>query len=296
MSKIKVLVLGGNGFTGKFVCKELQKRKIDFCCLIKENSDMKWLKKNKINFIIGNINNKENLIDVLEGCNFVINTASLAFINVENLISCCEFKNIERILCISSTSIFTKLNVKSKKIRIEAENKIIKSNLKWTILRPTMIFGTPDDRNIIKIIHWINKYPIIPIPGNGKALQRPIYVKDLSWAVVESLLNKKAIKKIINISGKDYITYISMIRLIEKKMRRNIFKLYIDKTFSIIICRLLEFLNLPFPLKSEQIRRINEDKLFLNNEAIDIIKYSPIAFEKAIDKEIKLYKKSFKKK
>ena len=53
-----------------------------------------------------------------------------------------------------------------------------------------MIFGTPEDRNIIKLIKWINKYPIIPIPGNGSALQRPIYVKDLSWAVVESILSK----------------------------------------------------------------------------------------------------------
>ena len=59
MIKKKVLVLGGNGFTGKFVCKELQKRKIDFHCLIKENTDTKWLKENKINFILGNIDNKK---------------------------------------------------------------------------------------------------------------------------------------------------------------------------------------------------------------------------------------------
>ena len=59
-----------------------------------------------------------------------------------------------------------------------------------------MIFGTPEDRNIIKIIDWIAKFPVIPIPGNGKALQRPVYVKDLSWAVVESILNERTIKKI----------------------------------------------------------------------------------------------------
>ena len=159
-----------------------------------------------------------------------------------------------------------------------------------------MIFGTPEDRNIIKLIKWINKYPIIPIPGNGSALQRPIYVKDLSWAVVESILSKKTIKKIINISGKDYISYISIIKTIENKMRRNIIKLHINKTFSILICRLFEFLKLPFPLKAEQIRRINENKLFVNNDAINLIKYSPIKFDKAIKEEIKLYKNSFKKK
>ena len=79
-------------------------------------------------------------------------------------------------------------------------------------------------------------------------------------------------------------------------MRRNIIKLHINKTFSILICRLFEFLKLPFPLKAEQIRRINENKLFVNNDAINLIKYSPIKFDKAIKEEIKLYKNSFKKK
>ena len=79
-------------------------------------------------------------------------------------------------------------------------------------------------------------------------------------------------------------------------MRRNIIKLHINKTFSILICRLFEFLKLPFSTKkAEQIRRINENKLFVNNDAINLIKYSPIKFDKAIKEEIKLYKNSFKK-
>ena len=47
----------------------------------------------KIKYIfLGNINNKFDLSKSMEGCNFVINTASLAFIDVEKFLNCCERK------------------------------------------------------------------------------------------------------------------------------------------------------------------------------------------------------------
>ena len=36
MDSLKILVLGGNGFTGKFLCKELQKRKLIFNALLEK--------------------------------------------------------------------------------------------------------------------------------------------------------------------------------------------------------------------------------------------------------------------
>ena len=84
-----------------------------------------------------------------------------------------------RLRFLSSTSIYTSLNASSKKIRNNAENIIKKSSLIWSIIRPTMIYGTPKDRNMIKLITWIDKVPLIPIFGNGNSLQQPIYVKKL---------------------------------------------------------------------------------------------------------------------
>ena len=289
MSKIKILLLGGNGFTGKFVCKELIKRNITFRCLLRRYTDIDWFIKNKIDFTFGNIDSRNDLLKSLNGCNYLINTTSLAYINLDNLLSCCDQKNIQRYLFVSSTSIFTKLNPKSKKLRMEAEEKIKSRNINWTILRPTMIFGTPGDRNLIKIIKWISKYPFILIPGNGLALQKPVYVEDLSWAIVESILNKNTIKRIFNISGKENISFNSIINIIEDKLKKRTYKIYLSKRFCLYITQIFEFFRLNLPLKSEQIRRINEDKLFSNKDAIDLIKYSPIKFESAISKEIFLF-------
>ena len=54
-----------------------------------------------------------------------------------------------------------------------------------------MIFGSPKDRNMIKLINWIDKVPFIPVFGKGNNFQQPIYVKDLAWSIVEIIEKRK---------------------------------------------------------------------------------------------------------
>ena len=80
-----------------------------------------------------------------------------------------------------------------------------------------MIYGNNRDRNLIKLIEWIDKYPIIPVFRKGLALQQPVYVGDVAWAVVESLLNSNSKNKIFNIAGDSPISFSKMIHFISQK-------------------------------------------------------------------------------
>ena len=53
----------------------------------------------------------------MKGYDYLINLASLGFINVDLLIKACDLCGLKRVIFISSTSIFTSLNVNSKKVR-----------------------------------------------------------------------------------------------------------------------------------------------------------------------------------
>ena len=46
---------------------------------------------------------------------------------------------------------------------------------------------------MIRLIKWIDKYPFIPIFGKGENLQQPVFVEDLSNAIV-SIRNRKHLK------------------------------------------------------------------------------------------------------
>ena len=288
----KIIVTGGNGFTGRFVCKELLKRKINFSVILRPGKNYNWLKRNKIDIIYADLDDKDTLSNAFRGFDFLINVASLGFGSAENIIAACENAGIKRTVFVSSTSIFTTLNANSKIIRKKAENSIKKSNLVWTIIRPTMIYGSPQDRNIIKLIKWINNFPIIPVFGDGKSLQQPVYVNDVALALVDVLYNEITFYKTYNISGKDPLTFNEVIDLISKKLERKVFKIFIPFKTIVKVLKFFEFFNIYFPLSSEQIIRINEDKSFPYNEASKDFGFDPLSFKSGINKEIEMFIKS----
>ena len=291
-SQMKILVTGANGFTGKFLCKELKKRKIKFTAVLRSGNDTSWMELNKIQYIFADLNNKKEFKEAINGYEILINLASLGFGIAPSVIKACEKCNIKRVIFISTTGIFTKLNPKSKKIRIEAENLIKESNLNWTIIRPTMIYGDIGDRNLIKLINLIYYFPVIPIFGRGKFLLQPIYVNDLAKAIVDIIQKKNTYFKIFNLSGKNAVSVKYLIKIVALALNKNIYIINFPSFLAIKILTITEIFGIKLPIKREQIERLLEDKNFSHEEAKKEFDYSPINIEDGINKEVKLFLKS----
>ncbi len=291
-SQMKILVTGANGFTGKFLCKELKKRKIKFTAVLRSGNDTSWMELNKIQYIFADLNNKKEFKEAINGYEILINLASLGFGIAPSVIKACEKCNIKRVIFISTTGIFTKLNPKSKKIRIEAENLIKESNLNWTIIRPTMIYGDIGDRNLIKLINLIYYFPVIPIFGRGKFLLQPIYVNDLAKAIVDIIQKKNTYFKIFNLSGKNPVSVKYLIKIVALALNKNIYIINFPSFLAIKILTITEIFGIKLPIKREQIERLLEDKNFSHEEAKKEFDYSPINIEDGINKEVKLFLKS----
>ncbi len=284
-----IIITGANGFTGRFVCKELIKRNISFLALLRPKTGIEWFKRHSIEVIFADLNDFDQLCSVLPKGKALVNIASIGFGAAPTIVNACEKIGIKRVVFVSTTAIFTKLNSKSKSIRLNAENSIVKSKLDYTILRPTMIYGSNKDRNLIRLIKWIRKYPFIPVFNRGSALQQPVYVGDVAWAVVSSLLNPKSINKIFNISGSHPVSFNEMINIISKKMNKRVLKISVNAKFAIFFTKIFNALNIKLPISEEQINRVIEDKSFTNDMAKEIINYEPLSFEEGISKEINEY-------
>lgn len=287
----KVIVSGADGFTGRHVCLDLKKRGISFAVILRPGTSAKWMDRNEIKVFFADLNKFDQLKFALKGYDSLINLASLGFLDIDTFIKTCNYCGLKRVIFISSTSIFTSLNVSSKEVRKQSELLIKKSSLNWTILRPTMIYGTERDRNMIRLIKWIDKYPFIPIFGKGKNLQQPVFVEDLSRSIVNILENEETFRNIFNLSGRYALTFIEVIRLIEKGLEKNIIKIFLPAKLFSVFFKFLEYFRLNLPIKSEQIERLNEDKDFKYEKANKYFGYDPISFDEGIIKEIIIYKK-----
>jgi len=288
---MKIILCGANGFTGRIICKEFLRRGINFLAILRPGNDTSWMIENGISFRNADLNNYKDLLKVINGANILVSVASIGFGNVPSILKACKKANIKRVIFTSTTSIFTKLNANSKKIRKIAEKQIKCSDLNWTIIRPTMIYGTPDDRNIIRLVRWIDKFPILPVVGNGNNLQQPIFVKDVAKSIILILNNENTFMKSFNIAGAKSITFNEIIYNINFELNKNCRIIYLPSKIVIKLFKILEKLKVKLPIKSEQLERLNEDKSFNYENAKKVFNFDPLSFKQGIKIEVEFYKK-----
>lgn len=283
---MKVIVTGATGFTGPRVVPLLLQSGYQVRCLYRQTSDRSLLAHPEIEWAPGDLSDTSALTASMHGTNALVNIASLGFGHAESIVSAAKKAGIERAIFISTTAIFTQLNAKSKKVRVAAELAIENSGLKYTILRPTMIYGSPRDRNMWRLIRLIRYCPIVPVFGDGNSLQQPVYVDDVAKAAVNSLLRVETICKNYNISGKHPLTYNDVIDTIARQMNKRIGKIHVPSRLVVFLLRLFERIRIPFPIKVEQVLRLNEEKAFSYEDAQRDFDYNPLSFEDGIKLEL----------
>lgn len=280
---------GATGFTGERVLPLLA-GKGEVSCFVRPNSNVQKIKKLGYGLAYGDLNDLNSLKRAMLGCSVLINIASIGFGHAPGIVKIAREAGIRRAIFISTTALFTHLNSNSKLERQKAEDCIKASNLDWTILRPTMIYGGPGDRNLIRLIMFLDRFPLIPISGNGNYLQQPVYVEDVAKSVSAVLFNEKTIKNEFNLSGRFSNTYNEIIDLIAKALGKKVTKIHMPFKPSLYAIMLYEKLASKPLVSSEQIMRLNENKNFDHSAAKKAFGYDPISFEEGIRKEVALYK------
>ena len=93
-----------------------------------------------------------------------------------------------------------------------------------------------------------------------------------------------------NLSGKEPTTFNQIIDEISKVLKKRPLKIYLPYKIFAYLLNVLEILKIKFPIKSEQLKRLNENKDFSHLKAKKLIGYNPMSFAEGIKKEIFMYK------
>jgi uncharacterized protein YbjT (DUF2867 family) len=284
---MKIFVTGATGFTGSHVVPLLLRDGYEVRCLYRGTSDRSLLSSPEIEWVFGDVSETESLSAAMQGSEALVNIASLGFGHADSIIRAAQNAGIQRAIFISTTAIFTQLNASSKRVRLAAEQAIETSGLQYTILRPTMIYGSPRDRNMWRLIRFMRYSPIVPVFGDGKYLQQPVHVDDVAAAILGCLKSDRTVGKSYNIAGKYPQTYNEVVDTIARQLKKRVWKMHIPAKPVVSLLGFFERLHIPFPIKSEQVLRLNENKDFSYAEAQRDFGFSPLAFEEGIRLECK---------
>jgi len=93
----------------------------------------------------------------------------------------------------------------------EQEALALASGIPGCVLRPTLMFGWFDRKHLGWLKRFMERAPVLPIPGDGRYLRQPLYVGDFCDVII-SAIEKPRPGEAFNISGQTKIDYIDLIR------------------------------------------------------------------------------------
>ena len=121
---------------------------------------------------------------------------------------------------VSSSVIESSANDDYTSTKAQQEDLVVNSGLPYTVLRPTLMFGWFDRKHLGWLSQFMSASPVFPIPGHGNYVRQPLYAGDFS-EIILSCVEKRPPSRSFNISGKEKVAYIDIIRKIKAAKRSS---------------------------------------------------------------------------
>jgi nucleoside-diphosphate-sugar epimerase len=282
-----IVVTGASGFTGPFVVRDLTRRFPDAIirCFVRSTSKLDELRRLPVEFASGDLRDVASLRAAFNSADTLVNVASLGFDWIEPLFDAIRASNLVRGVFIGTTATLTKLPVRSRAIRERGETLVRTSGLQWTLVRPTMIYGTPADRNVARLIRFVLRSPFIPLVAS-RARQQPVHVEDVAKAVAAALGAEITIGRTFNIAGREPLTLEDLVRTVMRAAAVHRLIIRIPALPVRAAVALYGRVSSHPVIKVEQIDRLHEDKAFDYGEAARDFGFSPRSFEDGVRLEV----------
>ena len=298
-------VTGITGHTGRWFLKKLQSEKYlgKIRCVMRESRENAPEKYKvfddcslDLDFSVGRLEDKDFLMESLTDVTTIIHIAGISLSS--EVVEAAIKNNVNWAILVHTTGRFSKYKSASEEyIKIEDDilercsampegNRI----LNCTILRPTMIYGSSGDRNIYRLVEYLDKHKVFPLFGDGSNLMHPVNARDLGIAYYDVLAHPSStMNKEYDLSGKEPLAYLDIIKIIQGCLNKRAKIVKIPISLSIFMAKVYNGVFKNALITVEQVMRMQEDKAFSHEAAARDFGYDPISFEDGIKEEVQEY-------
>jgi nucleoside-diphosphate-sugar epimerase len=218
------------------------------------------------------------------GATRLISCLNLALGQGPLFVEMAEAAGMTRGIFVSTTSIFTTIPNHSKPKRLAGEAAIDASQMRTTIVRPTMIYGQPGDRNMERLLRLLRFTPVVVVPGRGENLIQPVQVDDLANFIARTLDNEETVGHAINVPGPEPMTLRQSLHVAAAAIDKKVRIMSVPLSPMIRLVALYERISRHPRIRVEQVRRLNEDKAFDPKPAL-LLGFEPTSFAEGIAAE-----------
>ena len=231
----------------------------------------------------GDLDDPASLAGAFTGAEAVVHLAGLAL--VPGMLPSLLAAGVRGGVFVSSAGVYTKLESPGADAKRAGEAALKASWLAWTVLRPSMIYGTPRDRNLVRLLDWVSRCPVVPAPLGGVTPQQPVHVDDLVSAILAALGRPEAARRAFDVGGPEPLPLAVLARECASAMGRTCWILPVPLAPAHGAAVLARRLGLPFPVRPEQVLRLAESKAVDIGPARDALGFAPRTFREGIRAE-----------
>lgn len=222
---------------GGFVARNLRRHLADYRLLSFSRNKFRPLKNEKA--VVTDYSSQKRLASKLRSCDILVHLAgigesssrySCTDVNTNltsAVISAAKSARIKQVIFLSGLGASSSNPTEYFISKFQAERVIRASGLGYTILRPSFIVG--HDGYLERLLNDQVKGGRVLVPGDGQCILQPISIHDVVRIIQSSFLNKKFLKKTLDLVGPDAVTFENFVRLFCKNKPAKISKVPLER-------------------------------------------------------------------
>jgi len=284
-------VTGATGFIGMNLVQELGRKGKVRCLARSTSKNTDFLEKHNGVVVLGSLEDKASLVKATKGIETVFHLAAalgsnkeqLQRVNVlgtKNLVEACKANKVKKIVYVSTYLADELYKSDYGWTKREGEKILAGSGVAFSIIRPAVVYGPRDERNLGRIIAMVKKMPIVPLMSGIK--MQPVFVKDVVQAIVAASQRKIALGKTYNAVGPKLLSFSEMVSGIEKATGKRKPKIPIPFALVKVIISLYSLISGNKRISARQIDNLAKNKRIDYSKAKNDLGFNPITFEKGI--------------
>ena len=298
-------ILGGGGFIGRYLVRNLTKK--NYRCIISTRKAFEkgYLKTQAtpgaIELVDWNPNNFSELKEAIKNSDIVINLIGILyekrkqkFYNIhtnipEAVAKICSESDVRKFIHVSAIGANENSKSLYQKSKYQGEVKALNNFKKTVILRPSVVCGTED--NFTNLFSKLSILPVIPVVGINYKFQ-PILVEDVADAIVQAIELKGNEGKIYEIGGPKVISFGDMVKSILKTINKKRFVVPMPMPIAKIQSTITDLLPFPPILTKDQCEILSEADNVVsdNNLTLKDLDIEPSDVEEEMKKWLWRYK------
>ncbi len=281
---MKVLLTGSTGLLGGELLRLLLAENHEVRCLLRHNSpNAARLDGERVEVFRGDAGDEEDLVGALGGTDALLHVAGIE--HSPAVVRASRRAGLGRLVVVGSTSVHSAYAFRSGP-KLQMEDVVRSCGLPWTIVRPTMIYGSERDRNVHRLLRFLDRWPVFPMFGPGTNLWQPVYHEDCARGVLEALKRPDAIRHSYDLPGAEPLSYLDLVKTAATALGREprVVRLPIEPVRRALVAT--ERLRLPLPIDSGQVARLREDKAYPYEKARRDLGYAPRPFREGVLMEV----------